>query len=156
MKDGFERPGTSDLTQALRVDDKQLKNVAKRSPGRTSQKPNHLIAQEAGISERHLYRLRKKPTGEHDKLPLNSCSGRVAAQLLTNLGHCELLGTPAHKYLDSFIAEFVSLLSTHVQADEIDIDIRWAKCNARQVVESVQAAAQRRREKIEQLIDADA
>jgi len=45
-------------------------------------------------------------------------------------------------------------LHTQVRDDEIDIDRRWAKGNALQVVEIVRNASERRRDKLRSDLDA--
>jgi len=115
---------------------------------------NCAIAQNAGISERHLYRLRKKHTPDTGSAALDITRERVAGQILIRLGRWELIGTPTERYLDDFIRELVALLHTQVRDDEIDIDRRWAKGNALQVVEIVRNASERRRDKLRSDLDA--
>ena len=105
------------------------------------------IAAEAGISERHLRRLRK---AEARAAARPKSAARITTDLLGALGYAELLGTPAQRYLGDFLTEFVALLSDHLKEDDAGLDIRWAKGNAFQTVERVREAARRRRERIEQ------
>jgi hypothetical protein len=105
------------------------------------------IAAEAGISERHLRRLRK---AEARAAARPKSAARITTDLLGAFGYAELLGTPAQRYLGEFLTEFLSLLSDHLKEDDAGLDIRWAKGNAYQTVERVREAARRRRERIEQ------
>lgn len=105
------------------------------------------IAAEAGISERHLRRLRKAAAKAASR---QKSAARITTDLLGALGHSELLGTPAQRYLGDFLTEFVGLLSDHLKEDDMALDVRWAKGNAFQTVERVREAARRRRERIEQ------
>ncbi len=105
------------------------------------------IAAEAGISERHLRRLRKVAAKAASR---QKSAARITTDLLGALGHSDLLGTPAQRYLGDFLTEFVALLSDHLKEDDTALDVRWAKGNAFQTVERVREAARRRRERIEQ------
>jgi hypothetical protein len=105
------------------------------------------IAADAGISERHLRRIRKAAAKAASR---PKSSARITTDLLGALGYSELLGTPAQHYLGDFLTEFVGLLSDHLKDDDTALDVRWAKGNAFQTVERVREAARRRRERIEQ------
>ena len=105
------------------------------------------IAAEAGISERHLRRLRQAAAKAASR---PKSAARITTDLLGALGHSNLLGTPAQQYLGDFLTEFVALLSDHLKDDDTALDARWAKGNAFQTVERVREAARRRRERIEQ------
>jgi hypothetical protein len=119
-------------------------------PGRRSEPCTREVAAAAGISERHLRRLRK--SASKASASRRKSAARITTDLLGALGHSDLLGTPAQRYLGDFLTEFIALLSDHIKADDIGLDARWAKGNAFQTVERVREAAQRRRERIEQAL----
>jgi hypothetical protein len=106
------------------------------------------IAAAAGISERHLRRLRKAAAKAAETRQKSAT--RITTDLLGALGHGDLLGTPAQRYLVDFMTEFVALLSAHIKEDDLGLDERWAKGNAFQTVERLREATRRRRERIEQ------
>lgn len=106
------------------------------------------IAAAAGISERHLRRLRKAAAKVAETR--QKSAARITIDLLGALGHGDLLGTSAQRYLGDFLPEFVALLSAHIKEDDLGLDERWAKGSAVQTVERLREATRRRRERIEQ------
>jgi AcrR family transcriptional regulator len=119
----------------------------------TRRVPNCEIAQSAGISPRHLYRLRKKHAANANGELLDIARDRVANVILLKLGQWDLIGTPAERYLDDFIIELVTLIQAQVEEDTLRIDCRWAKANARQIMEVIRNASERQRERLQSGID---
>ena len=151
MVTGFE----TDLQIDLALLRERLAERAERDRASRSRPSNQLIAQKAGISERHLYRLRKHQPSNDGPAPDTDRRPTPAAQLLRKLGKWDLIGTPAEQYLNDFICELIRLLNLEINGEEIDIDVRWAKANACEVVRIVKDASERRREKLRRIHESD-
>lgn len=135
-------------TVATVADPARQRLVPNRANRLTSEPCTREIAAAAGISERHLRRLRK--AAEQDAQTRQKSATRITTDLLGALGHGDLLGTPAQRYLNDFLTEFISLFSAHIKEDDLGLDERWAKGNAYQTVERLREATRRRRERIEE------
>jgi len=93
--------------------------------------------------------LRKKHAANSDRELLDIARDRVANVILLKLGQWDLIGTQAERYLDDFIIELVTLIQAQVQEDTLKIDRRWAKANARQIMEVIQDASERQRDRLQ-------
>lgn len=111
------------------------------------------LANEFGLSERQLYRLRgRKPDAGVEQKAMR-CSIRISARLLSELGHGDLLATEVQAYLAIFIAEFVATLGEHAREAYAPLDPRWAKGNARNAIEQLREASLRRQEKLRLIME---
>ncbi len=114
-------------------------------------KSNRELANEAGISLRTFYRMRK----DTSRCRAQKSAARLTAQILAELGHPELLGTDAHHYFEDFLAEFaVRMAVLHEEAPHA-IDVRLARHNARMVVDALQRWQARRAKLYEDMLQQD-
>ncbi len=99
---------------------------------------NRKLAAAAGISERHLYRLKKSGTATSpgaQRLYEQMVGDMLTAEVLSRLGHAELIGTEAHSFLDRFMKTLTCQLA-ELQADEPRaLDIGYADRAATQSVD---------------------
>lgn len=116
-------------------------------------RPMQELASEFGLSERQLYRLRNRKTDTAPEQNAASCSFRVSARLLSELGHGDLLATEVQAYLAAFIIEFVVTLGEHAREASAPLDPRWAKGNARNAIDQLRAASLRRQEKLQAIME---
>lgn len=111
-----------------------------------SEKPTSAVATTIGLSERQIYRLRKKRGSAAAETGDGPGGCRLSAKLLSALGHGELLATDVPEFLEVFLKEFLRQLDEHVKGDGAPIDARWAKPNATHAVEQLRVAAKRRQD----------
>jgi hypothetical protein len=116
-------------------------------------RPMQELASEFGLSERQLYRLRRRKIDAEPEHNAMSCSFRISARLLSELGHGDLLATEVQAYLAVFIAEFVVTLGEHARDASAPLDPRWAKGNARNAIDQLRAASLRRQEKLRMIME---
>jgi hypothetical protein len=111
-----------------------------------SEKPTSAVATTIGLSERQIYRLRKKQDSAAARAGDGPGGCRLSAKLLSALGYGELLATDVPEFLEVFLKEFLRQLDEHVRADAAPIDARWAKPNAAHAVDQLRIAAKRRQD----------
>lgn len=108
------------------------------------EKPTSAVATTIGMSERQIYRLRKRQGSDEAQTGDDTGGCRVSAKLLSALGYGELLSTDVPEFLEVFLREFLRQIDEHVRADAAPIDSRWAKPNASHAVDQLRIAAKRR------------
>ena len=111
-----------------------------------SEKPTSAVATTIGLSERQIYRLRKKHNTARAQNGDAAGGCRLSAKLLSALGYGELLVTDVPEFLEVFLKEFLRQLDEHVRGDGAPIDARWAKPNAAHAVDQLRTAAKRRQD----------
>lgn len=114
--------------------DVALLQTATKVAREKSQLQKSQIADRAGMSLRMLHRLTSGATRATDNQRhriLMACNlPSATSRLLAEINHPELIGTPSHDWLDSFLTKAVCNLAS-IRADNgADVDGRWAASDA--------------------------
>lgn len=113
-----------------------LRHARRQLPGLA--RSNRRLAEAAGISERHLYRLMKKGTAKSpgaQRLYEQMVGNVVVGDILIQLGHQELVGTCAHDFLDKFVRAMTKALAELHADDPGAINMDYAERIAAQSIE---------------------
>lgn len=113
-----------------------LRRARRQRPGLA--KSNRRLAEAAGISERHLYRLMKQDRTKSaggQRLYEQLVGNVLVGDLLRQLGHQELVGTCAHGFLDKFVRIMTPALADLYAQEPDAIDLDFADRIAAQSVE---------------------
>lgn len=113
-----------------------LRRPRRQTPGLV--KSNRRLAEAAGISERHLYRLLKQGNARSagaQRLYEQMIGNVLVGDILSRLGHQELVGTCAHDFLDKFVRVMTHALAELHANDPGAIDMDFADRIAAQSIE---------------------
>lgn len=130
--------------------DVALLQTATKVAREKSQLQKSQIAERAGMSLRMLHRLTTGTTrateSQRHRILLACNLPSATSRLLAEINHPELIGTPSHDWLDSFIYRAVSNLASIRAENGADVDGRWAASDAALIFSRWCAVMDRRRE----------
>lgn len=124
-----------------------LRHARRQIPGLV--RSNRRLAEAAGISERHLYRLLAQGNARSagaQRLYEQMVGNVLVGDILSRLGHHELVGTSAHDFLDMFVRVMAKALAELYADDPSAIDMDFAERIARQSIERLRGCHSRENE----------